>query len=241
MDEQKLSKDDKRELIKDLHEELIKLEWSDFQMIQLNLEIKDSELVHNNTQKDRAVDLIKIQEQKKGLIDLHKLLKGKGYTNLESLLNREEEEEKEWKKADRENIYIMRKLLNLNSNEYMSLDHLGRFRCYDLCMINDLWMKYSKNENGLSQYGFSVQKDIFEQVRGKKTDFDDDAWETFGTKVGWYNNKEWLDDNTYNNGWKKPPKGYFPLDGSVSGEDWKTDCKEYFCKFMSRYGRCNCK
>ncbi|MEH2374274.1 GUN4 domain-containing protein [Nostoc sp.] len=164
-----------------------------------------------------------------GLPDLYKLLMG--YTNLENLLT-----SKEWKKADYQNIHIMREVLSLSSNEYMSSQDLERFPCNDLCMINDLWMKHSDNK-----YGFSVQKEIYERVCGEKKIFDSEAWCKFGKQVGWYKKGEWMDDNNYKNGWKDAPKGYFPLDGSVSGEDWKTDSKEYFCDFISYYGKCKCE
>ena len=128
----------------------------------------------------------------------------------------------------------MDKVLNLKQGEYMSSEDLPRFSCCDLCMINDLWIKYSKN-----MFGFSIQKNIYEEVRGQETNFDSGAWQRFGKRVGWYKEKKWMDNNNYQNGWKNAPKGYFPLDGSVSGEDWSSDCKDYFSEFMSKLKECD--
>ncbi|QSV73574.1 MAG: TIR domain-containing protein [Aphanizomenon flos-aquae KM1D3_PB] len=152
-----------------------------------------------------------------------------GYTKLELLLK-----EKKWKDADLQTVKIMHKLLNLKSGEYMSSEDLPRFSCYDLCMINDLWIKYSNN-----MFGFSIQKNIYEEVLGQETNFDSRAWQRFGKRVGWYKEKKWMDDNNYQNGWKNAPKGYFPLNGSVSGEDWNRDCKDYFSEFMLRLKECD--
>jgi hypothetical protein len=200
----------------------------EFEAFLLELEIERANLSEKVTPKQLYIEVIQIQTQKTGGLDhLYKVLLG--YTKLELLLKK-----KKWKDADLQTVKIMDKVLNLKSGEYMSSEDLPRFSCYDLCMINDLWIKYSNN-----MFGFSIQKNIYEEVLGQETNFDSGAWQRFGKRVGWYKEKKWMDDNNYQNGWKNAPKGYFPLNGSVSGEDWSRDSKDYFSEFMSKLKECD--
>jgi hypothetical protein len=200
----------------------------EFEVFLSQLDIKRAELPERVTPRELYICVIERQTQKPGGLDhLYKVLLG--YTKLERLLKK-----KEWKDADLQTVKIMHKVLNLKSGEYMSSEDLPRFSCCDLCMINDLWIKYSNN-----MFGFSIQKNIYEEVLGQETNFDSGAWQRFGKRVGWYKEKKWMDNNNYQNGWKNAPKGYFPLDGSVSGEDWSSDCKDYFSEFMSKLKECD--
>ena len=202
----------------------------EFEVFLSQLEIERAELPERVTPIELYMCVINRQAQKPGGREhLYKVLLG--YTKLELLLKN-----KRWKDADLQTVKIMHKLLNLKSGEYMSSEDLPRFSCYDLCMINDLWIKYSNN-----MFGFSIQKNIYEEVRGQETNFDSGAWQRFGKRVGWYKEKKWMDNNNYQNGWKRKnaPKGYLPLDGSVSGEDWSSDCKDYFSEFMSKLKECH--
>ena len=133
----------------------------EFEAFLLELNIERANLSEKVTRKQLYIEVIQIQTQKTGGLDhLYKVLLG--YTKLERLLKK-----KEWKDADLQTVNIMDKVLNLKQGEYMSSEDLPRFSCCDLCMINDLWIKYSNN-----MFGFSIQKNIYEEVRGQETNFD---------------------------------------------------------------------
>ena len=66
-------------------------------------------------------------------------------------------------------------------------DDAENFSCQDLRTIDKLWVKYS---NG--NFGFSVQKQIYQSVGGTKG-YDYDVWKKFGDKVGWRKRGQWLD------------------------------------------------
>ena len=71
--------------------------------------------------------------------------------------------------------------------DYFTSDELLNFPCTDLRTIDRLWVKYS---NG--HFGFSVQKEIYLSVGGKADGkyYDEEAWEKFGDRVGWWNDNE---------------------------------------------------
>jgi Ca2+-binding EF-hand superfamily protein len=105
--------------------------------------------------------------------------KGVDYTRLRDLLKA-----KMWKEADEETLAVMLKAAGREQDGWLDRKSFENFPCTDLRTIDQLWVKYS---NG--QFGFSVQKRIWESVG--------EDYEKFGDRVGWrkemFFNKEWLD------------------------------------------------
>jgi ligand-binding sensor domain-containing protein len=89
---------------------------------------------------------------------------------------------KEWEKADQETYRLMMTAIGKEYGDWFSQDELRNFPCDELLAIDRLWVKHS---NGL--YGFSVQKQIYEECGGK-LDFTfptDDTWNKFCDRVAW--------------------------------------------------------
>ncbi|AUB35462.1 Serine/threonine protein kinase [Nostoc flagelliforme CCNUN1] len=76
----------------------------------------------------------------------------------------------------------MLQVLRRTYGEKIRLDEFLNFPCSDLRTIDRLWMKYSDG-----QFGFSVQKRIYESIDGKLDGkFDSDARGNFGKRVRWF-------------------------------------------------------
>src|SRR5919199_163929 len=108
--------------------------------------------------------------------------RGVDYTPLQNLLAAGE-----WQKADRETETVMIQASGREQDGWLSEEDLEAFPCEDLCIIDELWVKYS---NG--HFGFSVQKGIWESIEGTNKDEDVEVWKQFGDKVGWRVNDSWV-------------------------------------------------
>ncbi|MEB3283438.1 MAG: GUN4 domain-containing protein [Lyngbya sp.] len=96
-------------------------------------------------------------------------------------------ENKMWKEADEETF---KKLLELTGREkegtLLETD-LNLLLSEDLRTIDQLWIKYS---NG--NFGLSIQTKIYHSLKNTQQQKDDQVWNAFGEKVGWYVNNSWL-------------------------------------------------
>ncbi|PSB34696.1 GUN4 domain-containing protein [Stenomitos frigidus] len=131
------------------------------------------------------------------------------YQQLETYLQNQQ-----WRDADVETYRMMIQTINKEFG-WFSAEDLQTFPCLDLLILDDLWLKYSKDESGTSKFGFSVQKQIWIEC-GSPTEYDDN-WKKFGDRVGWRKDNLWLKfpDLTFN--LKKSPKGEFPVWGDDVG------------------------
>ncbi|HEY9849018.1 MAG TPA: serine/threonine-protein kinase [Leptolyngbyaceae cyanobacterium] len=106
--------------------------------------------------------------------------KGIDYRKLRDLLKAGS-----WKEADEETVEVILKVQGIGAR-LAALESIDNFPCTDLRTIDQLWIKYS---NG--RFGFSVQKRIWESVRGKPGLYDYyEMKEKFGDRVGWYVKKK---------------------------------------------------
>ncbi|MCA6510241.1 MAG: GUN4 domain-containing protein [Pseudanabaena sp. M109S1SP2A07QC] len=115
--------------------------------------------------------------KKKELDEVKETIKALRYQKLEACL-----EAKEWKDADQETYRLMITAVGKNDGQFFSEDDLRNFPCDELLAIDRLWVKHS---NGL--YGFSVQKQIYEECGGK-LDFSfpsAETWNKFCDRVAW--------------------------------------------------------
>ena len=160
-----------------------------------------------------------------------KSAKGVNYRQLEQLLKAGS-----WKEADQETANKMYEVAGRTKEGYLRVEDINKFPCEDLCTIDNLWVKYS---NG--QFGFSVQKKIYQSFGGTKK-YNDKIWQSFGDTVGWRREGKWLyyKNITFNKtATKEYLKGHLPvafgyeggwfllgLGGLGGGQGWV----EVFCR-----------
>jgi hypothetical protein len=116
-----------------------------------------------------------------------------------------------WKEADLETERAMLKVARRESEGWLRSEDVENFSCQDLRTIDKLWVKYS---NG--NFGFSVQKQIYQSVGGTK-EYDEEVFKEFGDKVGWRKGGQWLIYNelTFS---KKHYRGHLPY---LFDDGWK--------------------
>jgi F-box protein 11 len=122
----------------------------------------------------------------------------KKFQKLEEYLKNQQ-----WEKADQETYRLMITAVGKDEGQMFSEDDLRNFPCDELLPIDRLWVKHS---DGL--YGFSVQKQIYEECGGK-LDFtfpSNKTWNEFCDRVAWKDKGKYLtsysdlfNKNLYNN------------------------------------------
>ena len=109
-----------------------------------------------------------------------------------------------WKKADEETLKVMLKVANRENQGYLNLKAIENFPCEDLGIIDRLWVSAS---NG--KFGFSVQKDIYQSVGGKR-EYNNKVWKQYGDRVGWREQGVWLKYSDYTFVWIECDKAHLP-------------------------------
>lgn len=128
------------------------------------------------------------------------------YTKLRDLLAAGE-----WQKADRETETVMIKAAGREQEGWLTEEDLNAFPCEDLRIIDQLWVKYS---NG--RFGFSVQKEIWQEIEANKKEEDVEIWKEFGNRIGWRMNDSWVGYRNLNFT-LDAPQGHLPEWVFVSG------------------------
>ncbi|NJN76811.1 MAG: GUN4 domain-containing protein [Synechococcaceae cyanobacterium RL_1_2] len=95
-----------------------------------------------------------------------------------------------WQDADRETDLLLLKFSQRTTVAAGVNDEPGKLYLPDLELIvmDKLWIRNSRRK-----FGFSVQKEIWQQCGGEPGSFDKSVLESFGEKVGWRKNGRWLD------------------------------------------------
>lgn len=86
----------------------------------------------------------------------------------------------QWKSADAQTRQIMHYIAAVSQNSYLHERELAEFPCEELLWLDWLWREYSKN-----QFGFRIQRQIWQQVGGDAEDANYETWLRFGKAVGW--------------------------------------------------------
>jgi hypothetical protein len=147
--------------------------------------------VQLNLQADRALEAVLRQTARE-------LSRTTLCEKLEGLLQQEQ-----WRAADEETAWIFYQLMILE--EFLDFDALfGNFPIEELNEIDALWVNYSSG-----QFGFSVQKEIWESVGGTPG-ADLDTWEKFCKRVEWYDEQR--------QDWKRYEDLRFTREEAVKGE-----------------------
>jgi WD40 repeat protein len=138
---------------------------------------------------------------------------GIDYTRLRQLLAAGK-----WLDADLETTAIILRISGREAEGWLTEEDIENFPCADLLTIDQLWVKYSQG-----RFGFSVQKEIWESVGGKKN-ADYLIYCSFSKRVRWGDgNNSWLlyPDLTFNT---TAPAGHLP--GGLLDWLWSSYRKE---------------
>ena len=132
---------------------------------------------------------------------------GVEYGQLRTLL-----EEVKWKEADQETTRAMLQAVGREQEGWLRTEDINKFSCEDLRIIDQLW-----RESSTEKFGFSVQKDIYQNLSGTKSM--NGRGFNFGATVGWSKASRY-DDLIFN---LNAPKGQLPSVGGWSGlgEEWR--------------------
>ena len=90
-----------------------------------------------------------------------------------------------WKEADEETREVMIKVVGREKEGWLNETSINKLPCTDLLTVDRLWLDYSKG-----RFGFSVQKNIYEEVARD--------WEEMGDRVGWREGGKWLTISSLN-------------------------------------------
>jgi serine/threonine protein kinase len=126
---------------------------------------------------------------------------GVDYTRLRDLLVN-----KKWKEADRETWDMMCQSLSVIPETQLEISQIYQLPCVDLQTVDRLWLHYSQG-----RFGFSVQKQIYESVKGDYIRFCD--------RVNWptYNSSTTLGKLKFS---QQAPPGHLPSRSWVGGLQW---------------------
>lgn len=151
------------------------------------------------------------------------------YTRLRELLVA-----KQWKNADLETSRIILQISGREQDRLLTNQDIDNLNCGDLRVLDNLW----KN-NSNSKFGLSVQRDIWLSVQGQPGEFDATIFVKFGERVGWFVDRQWIED--YDALFTQdPPAGHLPslrfTDPNASG--WLSNWKSHFESFLRVVERC---
>ncbi|MGB7443200.1 MAG: GUN4 domain-containing protein, partial [Coleofasciculaceae cyanobacterium] len=112
-----------------------------------------------------------------------------------------------WQKADQETGQVMCQVAGKFPGNYLQASDIEKFPCQDLQKIDQLWLKYSRG-----RFGFSVQKQIFEQVAGGE-------YGLFCQRVAWPVHRVKVLDSVLQFN-RKAPLGHLPSRRWMGGYSW---------------------
>ncbi|MEG5162895.1 serine/threonine-protein kinase [Microcoleus sp. AT3-A2] len=127
--------------------------------------------------------------------------RGVDYTKLRDFLSN-----KKWKEADRETWVLMCQSLSQQPGTQLEISQIYQLPCEELQTLDRLWLHYSQG-----RFGFSVQKQIYESVKGDYIRFCDRVnWQT-------YNSATALGQIKFS---QQAPIGHLPSRSWVGGLQW---------------------
>ncbi|NEP11763.1 MAG: GUN4 domain-containing protein [Symploca sp. SIO2C1] len=118
------------------------------------------------------------------------------YTKLQNLLIANK-----WKEADQQTSRIILLVAGQEQRGWLDYKDIEQFPSFELCMIDEIWLKYSN-----IHFGLTVQKDIWEQV---SKEFNSERKLKFGERLGWRKEGKWLSYYNLDFSSKAPP-GHLP-------------------------------
>ncbi|WP_256204707.1 serine/threonine-protein kinase [Cylindrospermopsis raciborskii] len=130
------------------------------------------------------------------------------YTKLEDLLKAQN-----FWEADNETNKLMLEVANRKNEDWLTTEDAEKFPCEELRTIDNLWLRYSQGK-----FGISVQQDIYQNLGGTKK-LDLNVWRSFGERVGWRINNQWLKHSNLNFS-LSAPNGHLPVIGELGFGRW---------------------
>lgn len=112
-----------------------------------------------------------------------------------------------WQQADHETWVVLCQATGKLPGHYLQASDVDQLPCQDLQTIDQLWVKYSQN-----RFGFSVQKQIYEQAAGGEYD-------VFCEYVGWPTYRPQVLDTLLKFS-LKAPAGHLPSRRWIGGYCW---------------------
>jgi predicted NACHT family NTPase len=145
------------------------------------------------------------------LTSLESVTQDSKYQKLEELLKAQQ-----WREADQETYRLMITTVGKEEGQLFDPEDLETFPCEDLKAIDGLWLKYSQVD-GVSKFGFTVQKQIWQECNSPKTTGKD--WDVFCVRVGWQDKEatRYLDDHELKADPRFSPTGEFPTNIEMGG------------------------
>lgn len=141
-----------------------------------------------------------------------------------------------WKEADQETLDLILTTLGRQEHGWIRAQDIERLPCSMLQTVDHLWMHYSNR-----RFGFSVQKTIWRDIVQQSQRFDVKSFCTFGDRVGWRVDGEWLRSYHHLIFTPSAPVGHLPslrfaaVDDDVHGwEVWR----DHFKSFLARIDTC---
>lgn len=144
-------------------------------------------------------------------------LQSEKFIRLEQLLAAEQ-----WQAANEETFTILSETCGLTSDRTVKI---GNLSCYDLHILDSLWLKYSQG-----RFGFSVQQRMWRQICQDAIEIQhtqDQRWTAFCDRTGWTGKQDQ----------QSAPAGHFPTCVGAS-EAQPTDYPAVFTRIYSRLEVC---
>lgn len=127
---------------------------------------------------------------------------GVDYTPLRNLLQAQK-----WRDANDRTLTLMLQAADRAAQGWLTTQNIETMACWDLQTIDGLWKAYSQG-----RFGFSVQLPIYLDTGNKPGRLvADDAFQTFGDRVGWRKNGDWITFKGNLNYSLSAPEGHFPF------------------------------
>ncbi|MBD2075689.1 GUN4 domain-containing protein [Phormidium sp. FACHB-592] len=144
------------------------------------------------------------------------------YSHLENLLIA-----KNWKEADQETAQVMLKASDRKWWQSKDENLIERISCNDLQKIDRLWIKHSRGN-----FGFSVQRPIWERAAKIYASDWDEAFEVFSTQVAWKaaNNSYQYPELTFSSNAPQGelPSFYWMMEMTEPGSAWTWQAERLF-------------
>ncbi|WP_035799876.1 GUN4 domain-containing protein [Crocosphaera chwakensis] len=100
----------------------------------------------------------------------------------------EDLQQKQWLEANETTTTLLLRAVNREAQGWIPQDEVKNIACWDLKIIDDLWKQYSGG-----RFGFSVQFPIFVETGNRPGRLvDTEAYDNFGTRIGWRNQDGWI-------------------------------------------------
>ncbi|MGK7876509.1 MAG: GUN4 domain-containing protein [Xenococcaceae cyanobacterium] len=96
-----------------------------------------------------------------------------------------------WKEADYETTRIMLEIAGKDNRDVLTPEDLKTFPCNAIRVIDQLWIKYSRDH-----FGFSVQLRLYQSLGGNMDTLitqDMAILQSLGDRIGWRENNKWLE------------------------------------------------